>query len=185
MAALTLGAAPSCCVPTRNTVTPSSDSLTMYISTVQSSPSSASAALPLHPRLQTSYFLSTHSVSSPSSPSPLPLARGCPSTSPDSLRVLQWNAGGLRARSTELLHFVSFHPVDLICIQESNLNSSSSFQIPEFSALCSDHTHARSGIFSPDPMHASGVSSFLSGRAYPFLNSLPSFFRCSIPTLIM
>ena len=31
---------------------------------------------------------------------------------PNSLRVLQWNAGGLRARSTELLHFILFHPVD-------------------------------------------------------------------------
>ena len=71
------------------------------------------------------------------------------------LRVLQWNAGGLRARSTELLHFLSSHPVDLICIQESNLNSSFSFQIPGFSALRSDHTHSRSGILSPDTMHAS------------------------------
>ena len=75
---------------------------------------------------------------------------------PDSLRVLQWNAGGLRARSTELLYFLSFHPVDLICIQESNLNSSSSFQIPGFSALRSDRTHSRSGILSPDATHASG-----------------------------
>ena len=32
---------------------------------------------------------------------------------PDSFRVLQWNAGGLRARSTELLHFTSYHTVDL------------------------------------------------------------------------
>ena len=38
---------------------------------------------------------------------------------PDSLRIPQWNAGGLRARSTELLHFLSSHCVDLICIQES------------------------------------------------------------------
>ena len=70
--------------------------------------------------------------------------------------VLQWNAGGLRARSTELLHFLSSHPVDLICIQESNLNSSSSFRIPGFSVLRSDRTHSRSGIPSPDTTHASG-----------------------------
>ena len=75
---------------------------------------------------------------------------------PNSLRVLQWNAGGLRARSTELLHFFSSHPVDLICIQESNLNSSSSFQIPGFSALHFYCTHSRSGIVSLDAMHASG-----------------------------
>ena len=75
---------------------------------------------------------------------------------PNSLRVLQWNAGGLRARSTELLDFISFHPVDLICIQESNLNSSSPFRIPEFSALRSDGTYTRSGIFFTDVIDANG-----------------------------
>ena len=53
----------------------------------------------------------------------------------NSLRVFQWNAGGLQARSTKLLHFNSSHPVDLIYIQKSNLNSSSSSRIPGFSAL--------------------------------------------------
>ena len=75
---------------------------------------------------------------------------------PNSLRVLQWSAGGLQARSTELLHFVLSHPVDLICIQESNLNSSSSCRIPGFSALRADGTHSRSGIFSTDVTDASG-----------------------------
>ena len=134
----------------------------MYSSTVQSSPSSANAALPPHPRLQTSYLLSAHFVSSPSAPSPLSLAPGCPSTPPasslplDSLRLLQWNAGGFRARITELLHFLSSHPVDLICIQKSNQNSSSSFWIPAFSALHSYRIHSRSGILFPDATHASG-----------------------------
>ena len=97
--------------------------------------------LPLHHRpLLTAFFL-----------------RLLPPFPPDSLRGLQWNAGGLRARSTELLHFLSFHPVDLICIQESNLNSSSSsFRIPRFSALRSDRTHSQSGILSSNTMHASG-----------------------------
>ena len=104
---------------------------------------------------------------------------------PDSLRVLQWNAGGLRARSTELLHFLSSHPVDLICIQESNLNSSSSFRIPGFSVLRSDRTHSRSGILSSDASHASGGVAFSSDRAYPFLNFLPPLFLGLIPTLIM
>ena len=43
-----------------------------------------------------------------------------------------------------------------MCIQESNLNSSSSFRIAGFSALHSDCTHSLSGILSPDAMHASG-----------------------------
>ena len=143
-------------------MTLSSDSSDTYTSTVQASPSSANDALQPHPRLQTSYSPSAHSVSSPFALSPLPLAPGCYSTppasypTPNSLRVLQWNAGGFQARSTELLHFLSSHPVDLICIQESNLNSSSSFRIPGFSALRSDRTHSRSGILSPDAMHARG-----------------------------
>ena len=81
---------------------------------------------------------------------------------PDSLRILQWIAGGLRARSTEQLHIISSHPVDLICIQESTLNLSFSFQIPGFSALQSDRSHSRSGIFSTDVTDASsGVIIFV------------------------
>ena len=74
---------------------------------------------------------------------------------PNSLRVLQWNAGDLQTRSTELLHFISSDPVDLIYIQESNLNLSSSFRITGFSALRSDGTHSRSGIFPTDVTDAS------------------------------
>ena len=62
------------------------------------------------------------------------------------------DAGGLRARSTKLLHFISSHPIDLIYIQESNLDSSSSFRIPGFSALRSHGTHC----FSTDVADASG-----------------------------
>ena len=104
---------PPYCFPTRNTVIPSTDSSDMYISTLQSSSPSANAALSPHPRLQTSYLPSAHFVSSPSAPSPKSLAPAS-SSAPDSLRVLQWNAGNLRARRTELFHFLSSHPVDLI-----------------------------------------------------------------------
>ena len=84
------------------------------------------------------------------------LLRLLPPLSPDYLRVLQWNARSFRARSTELLHFLLTHPVDLICIQESSLNSSFSFRIPGFSSLRSDCTHSRSGILSRDATRASG-----------------------------
>ena len=130
------------CSPCRITVTPSSDSSEMYTFTVQFGPASANAALSPHPRLQTFYPPFAHYISFPSAPD-------CP-------MVLQWNAGGLRAMNTELLHFLSSHPVDLICIQESNLSSSSSFRIPGFSALRSDRTHSRSDIFSSDAAHAGG-----------------------------
>ena len=63
---------------------------------------------------------------------------------------------GSPSQSTKLLHFISSHPVDLVYIQDSNLNLSSSFRIPGFSALRSDRTHSRSGIFSTDVADASG-----------------------------
>ena len=179
-------------VPTCNTVTSSSDSSGLYTSTAQPGPPSANAALLPHPRLQTSYPPSSHFASSPLALSPLPLAPGCPSTPPasapppESLRVLQWNVGDLQARSTELLHFFLSLLVDLICIQESNLNSSSSFQIPGFSELCVLIAPTPSLAFSlimPNALAA--VSSFLSGRAYPSLNFLSPLFLCLIPTLIM
>ena len=153
--------------PCRNTVTTSSDSSDMYTSTVQSGPPLLMlhscpilVSKPLIPHLPILYL-------PPLPPHLRPLLLVVllcllPPPSPDSLRVLQWNAGGLRARSTELLHFLSSHPVDLICIQESNLNSSFSFQILGFSALRSDRTHSRSGILSPDDTHASsGVVIFV------------------------
>ena len=101
---------------------------------------------------------------------------------PNSLRVLQWNAGGLQARSTELLHFISSHPVDLICIPESNLNSSSSFWIPGFSALRSEGTHSRSSIFSIDITNASGGVIFVrQGLSFSELSTccLSSLDPCS------
>ena len=48
----------------------------MYTSTVQFSPVSANAALSPHPRLQTSYPPSAHSISSPYAPPPPSLAPG-------------------------------------------------------------------------------------------------------------
>ena len=83
------------------------------------------------------------------------LLRLLPSLPPDSLRVLQCNAGGLQARNTELLHFLLSHPVDLICIQESNFNSSFCFRMSGFSGLRSDCTHSWSGILSHDATHCS------------------------------
>ena len=85
----------------------------------------------------------------------------------NSLRVLQWNAGCLRARRTKLIHFISSHPVDLIYIQESNLNLSSSFWIPGFSALQSHGTHSRFDIFSTDVADASdGVIIFVKQGSF-------------------
>ena len=50
------------CFPCRNTVAPFSNSSDTYTSTVESGPSSTYAALTRHPRLQTSYSPSAHSI---------------------------------------------------------------------------------------------------------------------------
>ena len=129
---------PPCCVPAlfgdptpTSTVTSSSDYSSWYTSTAQSGPSGPLLLmqhshptlafeppilflptlylLPLHPH----HFFMLLAVS---------LYLLLPLLLPDSLRVLQRNAGGLQARSTELLHFVLSYPLDLICIQKSNLN---------------------------------------------------------------
>ena len=163
---------PPCCVPdffgdptSTSTVTFSSDFSTWYTSTAQSSPSDSLLLMQhLHPTLifkplihfpPTLYLLPLHPhhrlmLLALSLYLLLPLAL------PDSLSGSSMECWGLRARSTELLHFISSHPVDLICIQESNLNSSSSFWIPRFSALRFDCSHSRSGIFSTDVTDASG-----------------------------
>ena len=72
------------------------------------------------------------------------------------LRILQRNAGGFCARNVELLHLVLRFSVNLNCIQQLNLNYSSSFRIPEYSTLRSECIHSESGSLSPDDSHSSG-----------------------------
>ena len=173
------------CSPCRNTATPSLDFSDMYISTVQSGPllmlhsCPTLVSKPLIPICPFYVFFLCPFTSVPCSWPPF--CTSCLLSSPDSLRVLQWNAGGLRARSTELLYFLFSHPVDLICIEEFNLNSSSSIRIPGFSALRSDHTHSQSGILSPDAMHASGSVVTFVRQGLSFLTfHLLSFFARSL-----
>ena len=77
------------------------------------------------------------------------------------------------SQKSELLQF-SLNPVNVICIQESNLNSSSGISV-----LRSDRTHSRSGMLSPDD-HTLAVVLFLSGKEYELstssLSSLAPFY---------
>ena len=98
---------------------------------------------------------------------PLPL--------PNFLKILQWYSGSIRVRNTELQHFISPHPVDLICIQKSNLNSPSSFRIPGFFALRFDGTHFRSGIFFTDVTDASGGVIIFVRQGLSFYELITSF----------
>ena len=107
------------------------------------------------PHLPISYLLPL-----PSHHRPLLMAvllRLLPPLPPDTLRVLQWNAGVLRTRNTELLPFSRSILLTLSASRNPILtNSSSCFRIPRFSALRSHSTHSPSGILSHDAMYASG-----------------------------
>ena len=139
-------------------------STSWYTSTIQSGPSdfSANEAPPHHPRLQTSCPSSAHFVSPPFGPFLLSYVFGCssipPASSsfPDSLRVLQWNAGSPQARSAKLVFFISSHSLYFFCIQESNLNLFPFSRLPGYAALRSDRTHSRSGTLTFDDPHFSG-----------------------------
>ena len=102
---------------------------------------------------------------------------------PNSLRVLQWNAGGLRARSTKFLQFFSSDLVGLICIQESLIHLSLSGSL-DF-VLCNLIALILSLAFSLlMPPALASASSFLSGKAYTSLNFLPHLFLHLTSTLI-
>ena len=179
------------CVPTCNTVTLSSDSSDTYTSAVQSSPSSANATLLPHPCLQTSYPPSTHYISSPSAPSPLCLAPGCPSMPPASsppLTLSGFSNRMLEGFELEVLnYFTLFCPIlSTLSVSRNPILTHFSFSGFLDSLLCVLITPTPSLAFSLlMPCTLAAVSSFLSGRAYLSLNSLPPLFLCSIPTLIM
>ena len=139
---------------------------------------SVNEVIPLHSCLQTSYPPSAYILTLLSAHFSLSYIFGCSSTpsasSFNSFRFLQWNAGSIRARSVELLHFISLHPVALSCIQESNLGLSSPFQD---TPLC-DLIALTSGMsfFLLMTCTPAVVLLFSSGRIYPSLNCLPPFF---------
>ena len=134
---------PPYCVPAssgNNTVTSFWDSYSLYISTVQSGPPllmqhscSTPVFKPFVPLLLTSYRLLLHSryhflFLAVSLHLQLPLFSLTPSAFFNEI---------LGVSEPGALNFYTFlaHPVDLICIQESSLNLSSSFRTPGFSAL--------------------------------------------------
>ena len=178
-----LGAVPSC----RNAVSPSSDFSDMHTSTVQSGP----PPLMLHfcPTLVFKplihHLLILYLLPLPPLHRPLLLAvllRLLPLLLPlDSLRVLQWNVGGLGAGSTELL----FRPIlSTSSASRHPILTHFPVRIPEFSALRSDRTHSRSGILSHDATRASGGVILFVWQGL-FFSALSTSSLRLIPTLIM
>ena len=179
------------CLPCRNTMTPSSDSSDTYTSTVQSGPPSTDAALSRHPRLQTFYPTSAHSISPSSAPSPPSLAAGhflrlLPPLLP--LTLLGFFNGMLEVSEPGALnYFIFYHPI-LSTLSASRNPILTLLPLSGFldSLLCVLIAPTPGLAFSLlIPRTPAAASSFSSGRAYPFPNFLPPLFLRLIPTLIM
>ena len=175
----------------RNTVTPSSDSFDTYTSTVESGLPFANAALSPHPRLQTSYLPSAHSISPPSALPPPSLVPGYTSAPPAFSPYLTLSGffnGMLEVFEPGALNYSAFfRPI---------LSTLSAFRNPILtprplsgfldSLLCLLIAPTPGLAFSPPiPRTPAAALLFSSGRAYLFLNFLPPLFLRSILTLIM
>ena len=105
--------------------------------------------LPNHPQLIYTYppsALTTPSPQTQQTTSPLTQFSFHPSSpSRNNIRILQWNANGIRPRRTELLHFLSHNQYDLIFIQESHLSSDYTFRIPGYKTLQKNRFMTRRG----------------------------------------
>ena len=104
---------------------------------------------PNHPQLIYTYPPSASSIPSPQTQhtiSPLTQSSFHPSSpSRNNLRILQWNANGIRPRHTELIQFLSHNQYDLILIKESRLSSYSTFRIPGYKTLQKNRYMTRRG----------------------------------------
>ena len=180
---------PPCCAPTRNTVTPSSESSDMYTSTVQWPPS-ANAALSPHPRFQTSYPLLPilYFLSLPPHHRPLLLTVLLHLLPPLPLTLSGFFNGMLEIFEPEALNYFTFsRPI---------LSTLSAFRNPILTPLplsgFLDSLHCiliapTSGLaFSLVMPHRLAAALFFSsGRAYLSLNSLLPLSLCLIPALVM
>ena len=96
--------------------------------------------------------------SSPSAPSPLPLAPGCSSMPPTSFPPLTLSGFSnemLEVFKPEALNYFTFFCPILSTLSASR-NPILTHLLPGFSALRFDRTHSRSSILSPDATHTSG-----------------------------
>ena len=157
---------------------------------VQSSPASANAALSPHPRLQTSYPPSAHSISSPSAPPPPSLAPGFSSAPPASTPPLTLSGffnGMLEVFEPRTLNYFTFFRLILSTLSTFRNPILTHLPLSGFldSLLCALIAPTPGLAFSlPIPHTLAAALSFSSSRAYLFLNFLSPLFLRLILTLI-
>ena len=61
------------------------------------------------------------------------------------LKIVQWNAEGVRLKKTELQHFLKLKAIDVCCIQEMHLSSSHRFFIRGYEVLRQDRENRPKG----------------------------------------
>ena len=132
--------------------------------------------LPNHPQLIYTYppsALTTPSPQTQQTTSPLTQSSFHPSSpSQNNLRILQWNANGIRPCRTELIHFLSHNQYDLIFIQESHLSSDSTFRIPGYKTLQKNRFMTRRGTTNSTGNLGGGVLILVkNGLSYTSLST--------------
>ena len=117
--------------------------------------------------------MTTPSPQTQQTTSPLTQSTFHPSSpSQNNLRILQWNANGIRPRRTELLHFLSHNQYDLIFIQESHLSSDSTFRIPGYKTLQKNRFMTRRGTTNSTGNLGGGVLILVkNGLSYTSLST--------------
>ena len=104
---------------------------------------------PNHPQLIFTYPPSASSIPPPQTQhtiSPLTQSSFHPSSpSRNNLRIVQWNANGIRPRRNKLIQFLSQNQYNLIFVQESHLSSDSTFRIPGYKTLQKNRSMTKRG----------------------------------------
>ena len=157
---------------------PSRPSSPLFVSIPSSPPSSP-------PPSSSSYPLSAFSLPPPPPSSTPPSAPSAPpssrSPSASSLKVLQWNAGGIRSHKAELGNLLSSLSPDLVLIQETGLSSSHTFSIPNYSCVRADRTVARGRGRDGATHHCGGGVLTLIKRGIPYTEQSSSRFSSIDP----
>ena len=133
--------------------------------------------LPNHPQLIYTYPPSASSTPPPQTQhttSPLTqFSFHLSSPSRNNLRILQWNANGIRPRRTKLIQFLSHNQYDRIFIQESHLSSDSTFRIPGYKTLQKNRSMTRRGTTNSTGNLGGGVPILVKNDlSYTSLSSL-------------
>lgn len=61
------------------------------------------------------------------------------------LKIVSWNANGIRKKKPETTHFLADHQPDVLLIQETHLKPSDRFTLPNYQIIRQDRLHNRGG----------------------------------------